>query len=440
MADDVNGVLLLYNRPPGPDAATIMDHVRAFERYSRFNVWNVNTACGFPKALTSLEFRIVVLHYSLFGGAPYPLNKHFLRYLDSTDAYKIAFLQDEYHFCRPRFAFLNSYDVDCVYTLVEPAYWDEVYRRYTKVPKLVYTIPGYAAENLVELAEQITVPDEDRRIDVGYRGRTLPPYMGRGAREKAEIGLKFEDHARGHDLELDIAVDEESRIYGDNWFDFLANCRAVLGVEAGVSVFDLDDSVRTEYERLVAEKPDATFEEISEHVLTPKEGNIFYRTISPRHFEAATLRVCQILFEGSYSGMLEPMVHYIPLRKDFSNFDEVVERFRDRELRRTLTENAYRDLIASGKYSYRRFAENFDAELLSEGFDPAVGGDLAEGVAAALEEDRSRREAAIRRTAAIRRPFPGRAVLRPFLKPPLDSYRRWKYRRWEKRLASDARV
>ena len=47
------------------------------------------------------------------------------------------------------------------------------------------------------------------------------------------------------------------------------------------------------------------------------------RTISPRHFEAAAFRVCQVLFEGRYAGVMEPMRHYIPLRKDFSNFDEV---------------------------------------------------------------------------------------------------------------------
>ncbi len=45
---------------------------------------------------------------------------------------------------------------------------------------------------------------------------------------------------------------------------------------------------------------------------------------------------------------MEPMVDYIPLRKDFSNFDEVLERFRDPELRQELCENARRRLIDSG--------------------------------------------------------------------------------------------
>ncbi len=42
------------------------------------------------------------------------------------------------------------------------------------------------------------------------------------------------------------------------------------------------------------------------------------------------------------------MRHYIPLQKDFSNFEEVVERFRDEGLRRELAENAHAEMIESG--------------------------------------------------------------------------------------------
>src|SRR4029077_6259139 len=85
------------------------------------------------------------------------------------------------------------------------------------------------------------------------------------------------------------------------------------------------------------------------------------------HFEAAAFRVCQILFEGKYSGILQPMVHYIPLKKDFSNFVDVIRLFSDASVRRELTDNAYRDLIASGKYSYQKFIQEFDDQLIGAG-------------------------------------------------------------------------
>ena len=146
----------------------------------------------------------------------------------------------------------------------------------------------------------MTVPEEQRTIDIGYRGRRLAYYMGRGAQEKHEIGRGVLERAAAAGLRVDIDTEESSRLYGDSWYRFMANCRAVLGVEAGVSIFDIDDVVRPACEKWLADHPAATFEETSAAVLAPFEDNIRYRTISPRHFEAAAFRVCQILFDGEY--------------------------------------------------------------------------------------------------------------------------------------------
>ena len=77
---------------------------------------------------------------------------------------------------------------------------------------------------------------------------------------------------------------------------------------------------------------------------------------------------------------MEPMVHYIPLRKDFSNFDEVVRLIRDDDVCRELAENAYRDLIASGEWSYAKFVAGVDATL-----DEAIAARLTPEVEAAVE-------------------------------------------------------
>jgi hypothetical protein len=90
--------------------------------------------------------------------------------------------------------------------------------------------------------------------------------------------------------------------------------------------------------------------------------------------------------------VMEPMVHYIPLRKDFSNFDEVVRLFRDDDVRRSLTENAHRDLIASGRYSYEALIEGFDEDMLAAGLEPAEHADVV-SIKRALSDRRRRREA-----------------------------------------------
>jgi len=204
---------------------------------------------------------------------------------------------------------------------------------------------------------------------------------------------------------LDIDVSEQRRIYGKAWYEFIASCRCMLGVESGVSLFDLEDEVRHEYAALVADGGQPTLDELERGALGRWDGRVPYRTISPRHFEAAALRTCQVMFEGSYSGAMQPMVHYIPLRKDFSNFDEVVERMRDTELRRTLVENAHRDLISSGQWSYARFIAQVDGVLADAGLVPAP----ARAVASALATG------AWRRTLATNARWVILSKLRPFM-------------------------
>ncbi len=421
---DVPGVLLLYHRYLVANASTIMEHVESFRRYSRFAVWNLNTELGFPSGLEACRFQVIVLHYSLFSPRGYHLDDRFLEYLDRGDAsYKIAFFQDEHHYCQQRFALLNRYDVDCVYTLIEPPYFTDVYRQHTKVPELVYHIPGYVSDDLLDLARRCVKPDRERRIDVGYRGRRLAPYMGRGAQEKYDIAIGFRRRAAGSGLKLDIQADEDRRIYGDRWYQFLADCRAVLGVEAGVSIFDVDDQVRPEYERLIARNPKASFEELTATLLRRWEGNIPYRTVSPRHFEAAALRSCQILFEGTYSGIMQPMVHYIPLKKDFSNFDDVLRMFRDESLRKELTENTYRDLIASGNYSYQTFVAGFDDGLQRAGFHPDVAPETIAAVDSLLSRRRFLRQVGAQILSARHYSFPGKRIARPLVKSVLSRYR-----------------
>jgi hypothetical protein len=221
---------------------------------------------------------------------------------------------------------------------------------------------------MVEAAEKFTRPDSQRPIDISYRGRPLPFYLGKGALEKMEIAEGFLARANGYGLNLDIKTGEEDRIYGIGWYEFLSKSKGVLGVESGVSFCDIEDQARPAIEDLLRKNPTVSFDEVFEKVLLPWEGNIPIRTISPRHFEAAILRVCQILYEGEYAGILKPMEHYIPLKKDFSNFDEVIRLFLTPEFRTRITENTYRDLIASGQYTYKKFVNKTDQILEENGF------------------------------------------------------------------------
>ncbi|MDY7034891.1 MAG: hypothetical protein SV375_01840 [Thermodesulfobacteriota bacterium] len=409
---NVNGILLLYHHPVLASAPTIMEHVNAFSRHSKFKVWKVNTELGFPKGLNDIRFQILVLHYTLFGSYPYKLNDKFIHFIkENGSTYKIAFFQDEYRYCQQRFRFINQHNIDCVYTLLKPQYFNQVYRKYTSISKIVHTIPGYVSEDLIQLSHKMTKPNHERQIDVGYRARPLEFYMGKGGQEKTEIAYGFHEREDGLGLQLDIRTDEKARIYGRKWYQFLTKCRAVLGVESGISIFDLEDKVRLRCEEIMVKDPNISFKEISKRVLAQWENNIYYRTISPRHFEAAALKVCQILFEGEYSGIMKPLVHYIPLKKDFSNFRDVIIKFENINVRHHFTENAYRDLIVSGQYSYKKFIENFDQDLLNSGFRSDISLTAINLVTELLRLGRINRRLISMLKSLRHYPFPGKYYL-----------------------------
>jgi hypothetical protein len=424
----IDGILCIYHYSVRKSAHNVIEHIFAFRKYSRYPVWYVNTEFGFPAALEKMRFRVILLHYSLFGSLEYKLNRQFYDYLESCEqSYKVIFFQDEYYYCRQRFAFLNKYKIDCIYSCLEPQYYKDVYFKYTDIRNIIYTIPGYVGDDLLADASVYTKPDEERSIDIGYRGRRLPFFTGKGAQEKSQIALLFRERAKHLGLKLDIETDENQRIYGKNWSKFLADCRACLGTEAGVSIFDLEDRVRGECDAVMAENPDITFEELYEKVLYQYEDNIPYRTISPRHFEAAAFRVCQILYEGNYSGVMKPDVHYIPLKKDFSNFDEVIQKYQDKTLRKRIVDTAYQDLIASGKYHYQHFIQEFDQELDKHVTLQPVTEKQVRKIQRLLDSGLLWRKAPVYFKYYLFKDFPGRKwivyLIYPFLKPLHEFYR-----------------
>ena len=366
MAKKINAVLLIYHYPIKDSAKTIDEHITSFGQYSREKIYSVNTEYGFPSGLYEYEFKIIIFHYSIFTHPKYLLNRNWLHYLDKDEAsYRIAFFQDEYQSCKMRFDFINMYRIKCIYSLLEESEHDKVYYKYTNVEKVFTTLTGYVSPELVDVGKRFCIPFAERAIDVSYRARHLDFCMGRGAQEKMDIGRKFQVYASQYKLKHDIKVSNHERFCGWDWHLFLANSKAVLGVEAGVSIFDLNDEVRISCEALLAENPEIDFETVADLKLNNWEGNVYYRMISPRIFEAAALRVVQILFEGKYSGILVPYEHYIPLKKDFSNIDEVISLFNNSEYLDKVTDAAYQHLVSNERFSYQNFISEVDQELIA---------------------------------------------------------------------------
>jgi hypothetical protein len=63
-------------------------------------------------------------------------------------------------------------------------------------------------------------------------------------------------------------------------------------------------------------------------------------------------KTCQILVEGEYNDIIQPDVHYIPLRKDFSNLEEVLNKMEDCDFVTQLIDDSY-DLV-NNSHTHRK--------------------------------------------------------------------------------------
>lgn len=367
--------VLLLAVCPATRANTIADHVESFRRHSRHRIVVaqnyralVGPALGFGQAIGKHwplnDFDAVVVHYSNYLAHPASFDDASKERLAAYRGLKVLFIQDEYRTVDATVEIMARIGFDVVFTCVPEEEVDKVYPD-SRLPGLrrVSNLTGFVPESLLDYPAP---PVASRPIDVGYRARQLPLWMGELAAEKWQIVPGFLQATRGAGLRCDVSSREEDRLYGDAWTKFIASCRTVLGVESGASVFDFSGSIQRDVDEYVATHPDATFADVQGRFLLPHEHKVRLNQISPRCFEAAALRTPMVLFEGNYSGILQPSRHYIALRKDFSNIGEVIAAIKDVEFLQQMADRTYREIARNDAYSYASFVHRFDDVIATE--------------------------------------------------------------------------
>lgn len=360
-------VLLLCNRPArGADASTVTDHLDSFQRFSRHNVFELSFIRELPSRLDLARFDAVVIHYSTALGyyVDHYISPAARQRVRDFPGLKVAFIQDEYRMIDRVHEVLRFLGIDVLFTCVPTPEIAKVYPA-DKLPGVtrINNLTGYVPEALLS---RKVAPIAERSVDVGYRARKPPFWLGALGVEKWQIAERLIAHAEGTGLRLDVSFSEADRLYGEQWTGFVASCRAMLGVESGASVFDFTGDLQRQVDTYVAANPQASFEEVQAKFLRPYEGLIRLNQISPRCFEAAALRTAMVLYEGEYSGLLQPWRHYLPLKKDFSNFAEVLAALRDADGLQHLVDRTFDEVARNPANSYHAFIEQFDEVIERE--------------------------------------------------------------------------
>lgn len=353
-------LLLLCDYHRG-SAGTIIDHIKGLQKYSRHTIRILRMMGGLPNTVELNRFDGVIVHYSLVACMDGYLKPEARERIKKFNGMKIIFIQDDYRFVNATVSAVAYMGMDLLFGLAPQDVIDEVYspealpgvRRET-------VLAGYVPEHLLGL----DVPDiADRPLDVGYRARKLSAWLGSHAQEKWQIGDRFQRDSVRYGLNVDISMKESDRIYGRDWIRFLLRCKAMLGSESGSGVCDFTGEIQRNVEAHETRDSGVSFEELRNLYFGEEDGRVMMNIISPRCFEAASLRTLMILYEGNYSGRLIPWRHYVPMKRDHGNMDEVVAVLRDSSRAREIVDCAYEEVACNPDNWFRAMVSLVDGAI-----------------------------------------------------------------------------
>ena len=352
---------------------TSVSHLRCFETYApqhRYFLHDLHAPVS--NALKSFSFDLILIDGTFLCWRwvrPRSLLtelKSNYEWVSASHAVKIAFPQDDYDHSLVLDQWLNEWNVDFVYTICKQHH-EILYPSFRNRPDAVgVALTGYVDD---ERAEQVMLKPTkaigERTIDVGYRARSLPAYYGAHGQLKSTLGDRFQSACgQVKALVLDISTDESKVLIGQAWHDFLENSKYTLGCLSGSSILDETGEVRDAVDTYLQQHVNADFDDVAAAVLHEVDCKYVFDMVSPRMFEAATLGSCQILVEGCYLPEMRPGTHYVELKHDLSNIEEVIALVTDEKIAQLCASNFFDNVIRPSKYKYStRVAEVFEKAL-----------------------------------------------------------------------------
>jgi hypothetical protein len=308
----------------------------------RVEVCNINNLAHYGRALLRLRtYDVVVIAHSAAGDDMTVLRKSAASF-DRRRGPLVMFIGNEYDILDEKLAFIQKTGAEFICTQLPSEAAQYLYRE-------------CAGSRIVEMPHALNprsyfkIQNGERGTDVGFRGDIYWPFVG--DRERTDLIEWFEQNGAARGLTVDI---QRQRVGREEWNVFLNGCRAVIGAESGTYYLNergrLLDRARA-YN--LKENTAATFDEVFRLFFAGQHREVSGKSISSRHFEPIGARTCQILLEGHYNGILRPNEHYIPVKRDLSDIDTAIERFRDEPARHRMIEETYDYVMANHTYQHR---------------------------------------------------------------------------------------
>lgn len=370
--------ILYHARGTYPLRSAVETHLLAWQRHSTHHTLYINAAMTDPvRALEAARPDCIVVHTSFCG---LRWNKEEFQRLSGAidqigrmDALKIALPQDEYYLTAQLKALMTRLGVTVILSCAEQDNWEKLYGELTRQVTFETVLTGYLDEVVIRKARRWSLPLKARSIFLSYRAWDTGFWLGEHGVHKVRVGEAMRTALEHRGIQSDISMVASDTITGGEWLRFLGRSRATIGVEGGASLIDADGSIKACVDAYITDNPDATLHEVRESCFPADSGGFKLACLSPRHLEAIATGTVQALVRGRYNGILEADRHYIPIEPDYSNLDDVIDTLKDDAQVQTITQTAWDDIVASGRYTYAALVSAIDAAYVTSTPNQARG-------------------------------------------------------------------
>ena len=363
--DEKLNIIILYDSF-ATGISAVSDYLLSFKQMKHNVFYSTCTNANSAEPFVDLEiFDVIIFHYSVRLCFTWHLTQPFFDKVAAFKGLKVGIAQDEYENTNQLKENIKRLGLDIFYTCVPDSVRDTVYPDGEFGNAEFHNIlTGYISDDWGNKYSEFRKPISKRSKLISYRGRDLPFWYGRLGQEKSKIAeLAKQECERLGEKNFDVSIRDEDRIYGDDWFKFMGDSVATLGTESGSEIFDWDGSAKSKLEEFLDRQPDETFDSVVKKFPDIFSHPIKMNQISPRIFEAIYMGSLLVLFEGEYSGVVKENIHFIPLKKDGSNFPAILERLKDHDFVKEMTGRAFRDVVGSNRYTYRSLVSKIEADI-----------------------------------------------------------------------------
>lgn len=305
-------------------------------------VCNINNLVHYGRCLLTIrKYDLIVVSHAAAGDDMTLLLKT-AKLLERRRGKLVMFIGNEYDLLDEKIAFMQSIEADVVCSQLP-------------IDAAHYLYQGCEQSQLLSMPHALNprayypVPDMQRTVDIGFIGDIYWPFIG--DKERTDLIRFFETRGASFDLSCDIRT---HRIPRPDWAAFLNSCKSIIGAESGT--YYLNDRGRlltTARDYNLKENQQATFEDVFKRFYQDQPREVSGKSISSRHFEPIGTKTCQILLEGDYNGILKADEHYISVKRDLSNIEDAIRRFKDESYRQAIAEHTYEYVMAEHTYHHR---------------------------------------------------------------------------------------